>query len=315
MSLIILQQILIMGLYMLIGYLLYKTGKVTNEGSRSLANLLAWIVIPSTILNSFLVEFTAARLLQFAVSLLAGTITVLIALVISALFFRGSQIEQFAAAFSNCGFIGIPLIRATIGEDGVFFLVGLLIAFNVIQWTYGIQLLLGSRKGEDGREIPVPPLTAKRVLLNPIVLAAIIGFFLFVSGLGGRLPRVLTGCVEGIAGINAPLAMIVLGVYLAQSSFLALFTDKRLYLVSGVRLLVIPAFTILAMWLLPVDSSIKMTMIIAGSAPVGVNVAVYSQIFDTDYIYACKTVTQSTLFSILTMPFIILLAELLIHTA
>jgi predicted permease len=103
--------------------------------------------------------------------------------------------------------------------------------------------------------------------------------------------------------------MIVLGIYLARTKISALFTTKRLYLVSTVRLLVIPLVTVLVFMLFPVSTPIRMTMLIAGAAPVGANVAVYSQLYDTDYGYACQTVTQSTLFSIVTMPVIIWVAE------
>ena len=106
--------------------------------------------------------------------------------------------------------------------------------------------------------------------------------------------------------------MVVLGVYLAQSRISDLFTTKRLYLVSAVRLIVIPLATVFALAFLPVSYNMKMTMIIAGAAPVGVNIAVYSQICDADYVYACKTVTQSTLFSVVIMPLIILIAELVV---
>ena len=53
MALIILYQILIMSLYM--------AGKITKEGSRSLANMLAWVVVPCNILGGFLTEFSISR--------------------------------------------------------------------------------------------------------------------------------------------------------------------------------------------------------------------------------------------------------------
>ena len=109
--------------------------------------------------------------------------------------------------------------------------------------------------------------------------------------------------------------MIVLGIYLARTRISSLFTTRHLYLVSAVRLLFIPMVTILIFAFLPVPYMIKMTMIIAGSAPVGANVAVYAQLYDEDYVYACQTVTQSTLFSILTLPAVIWIAEKFITAA
>ena len=315
MALIILNQILIMSLFMLIGYLLFRAGKITEEGSRSMANVLAWVVIPCNILSGFMTEYSAKRLSEMGISLLLGAFTIFFAAFISAILFRGNGIEQFAATFSNAGFIGIPLIRAAIGEEGVFYLTGLLVTFNILQWVRGFHLLReGSWLGRD--ENPADGGRKKNfaaaLLRNPMVIASVVGFLIFVLRLGTRLPSVISGCVDGLMGLNAPLAMIVLGVYLAQSDIPSLFVSKRLYFVSAARLILIPLLTILIMAPLPVDNHIKMTMIIAGSAPVGANVAVYSQLLDTDYVYACRTVTQSTLLSIVIMPLMMYFASVLI---
>ena len=105
--------------------------------------------------------------------------------------FRYRVIERFAAAFSNCGFIGIPLIRASIGDEGVFFLVGLLIPFNVIQWVYGAPMLV--REAQGGEKAPSRGCAdiLKHVIWNPMVIASCIGVLLFVTGLGTRLPSIL----------------------------------------------------------------------------------------------------------------------------
>ena len=116
MALIILQQIVIMSLYMLCGYWLYKTGKITDEGSKSIANLLPWAVIPSTLINSFLIEYSDEKMKLLMISFGMAALTLLVAAVIGFVFFRNSGIECFAATFSNAGFIGIPLVQASIGS-------------------------------------------------------------------------------------------------------------------------------------------------------------------------------------------------------
>ena len=310
MALIILQQILVMSLYMLIGFLLYKTGIITQEGSRSFAGLLAYVVIPSTILNSFMTDFSSERLRLFGISFVLGLFSIMIAVVISALFFRNAYVDRFAATFSNAGFIGIPLVKAAIGDEGLFYLVGVLIWYNLVQWTYGMGLL---RKAGKSPAQAGDGLSLRKLLTNPIVIAAICGFLLFVSGAGTSLPPVLSNCISGVASLNAPMAMIVLGVYLAQSSLIDQFTSKRLYAVTLVRLVVIPAATILVLSFMPVSYNMKMTIAIATSASVGANVAVYSQICGADYVYACRTVTHSTIFSIVLMPLMMLFAGVLIH--
>lgn len=301
-SRIVLQQTLTMSLYMLLGAWLFKKKIIDAEGSRSIAKMLVWIIIPSTIIKSCLVSYSTERLIQLGLSFALGILAVSLAMLVARLIFRKNPVEQFGAAFSNAAFIGIPLIQSSFGQDAVFFVVGLVIFLNLMQWTYGASLL----KGEKIR------LGWKDVVLNPISIGCLIGVLLFVSRLGDRLPAVVSGAVGGVAALNAPMAMIVLGVYLAQADLKDLVLNPRLYLVSLVRLIVIPALTVLLLAWLPLGSTVKLVILIAAAAPVGANVAVYSQIYGQDYAYACETVTQSTVLSIVTLPLILAFAGLLI---
>lgn len=305
-SWIILQQTLRMALYMLLGYLLYK--KIGVEGSRTLANLLLWLIIPSTILNSFCVEYTAERMGSFLISFLLGGLTLAVSLTTAKFLFPRSGVDQFAATFSNAGYIGIPLIQASFGSEAVFYLVGIVLLLNFLQWTYGASII---QKGLQADRKPAA-MMSKDMLLNPITISAIMGVCVFLSGIGDSLPGLIGDCIDGVAAMNAPLAMIVLGVYLAQTDVRSLLTDLQLYRVSAVRLILIPLLVLVMFAPLPVDGQMRMTILIAIAAPVGANVAVYSQIYGADYTYACKTVTHSTIWSILVMPLFIAIARALI---
>ena len=108
--------------------------------------------------------------------------------------------------------------------------------------------------------------------------------------------------------MNAPLAMIALGTFLANGELRDIFTDIRLYKVSAVRLLLIPLMTILMLKLFP-EGEMRMAILIAAAAPIGSNVAVYAEINGCDYSYAAKIVCLSTLLSIVTMPLIVLISS------
>ena len=148
----------------------------------------------------------------------------------------------------------------------MFLLVGFIVLLNLLQWTYGASLLTGERKR----------LTLKELLLNPIMIGSILGLLLFVTGLGTKLPVILSGAISGVAALNSPIAMLVLGIYMAQASLKETFLSPRLYCLSGV----------------------------------GANVAVSAQLYDKDYSYACQTVVVSTLLSIATLPVMTALAGL-----
>ena len=54
----------------------------------------------------------------------------------------------------------------------------------------------------------------------------------------------------------------------------------------------------------------RMALLIAAACPVGANVAVYAQLHDADYAYAVETVVVSVLLSIVTVPLVVGLANL-----
>lgn len=300
-ALIILKQTLTMAIYMAVGYVLFRGKKITVEGSRNMANLLLWVILPAVILNSFCVEPTPEKLRQFLVSFGFTALSMGCAILVARLLFPRSPLDHFAAAFSNAGFMGIPLVRATFGEEAVFFLVSNVAMLNLLQFTYGASLLRKERT-----KMPL-----KEMLLNPVLLSIPVGLLLFVTGLGTRMPGVLRNAVSGLAGLNGPIAMMVLGVYLAQTDFKTTFTSPRLYRLCAVRLVLIPLLTLLLL-LIPGDTAVKLVVLTAAAAPVGSNVAVYAQLYDADYSYACQTVALSTALSVLTLPCVLALAQMVL---
>lgn len=284
-----------MAMYMAMGCLLFRSGKITLEGSKSIASILLWLVIPAVILDSFCTDCTAHKLQQFLISALMGGGALLISILIARFSFPNSPVDNFSAAFSNAGFMGIPLVRACFGDNAVFFLVGFVALLNLLQWTYGASVL-SRRKARMG---------LRQILLNPIFISLITGILLFVTGLGARLPDILRNTVKGVSALNGPVAMIILGVYLGRTEPGTMFANKKLLGMSVLRLLVIPAVTLVAMLPIPVDVTIKLTILTAACAPVGSNVAVYAQLYGQNENYACRSVALTTLLSIVTMPVVL----------
>ena len=213
--------------------------------------------------------------------------------------FRGrSAVRRFGAAFSNAGFIGIPLVQMTLGEEAVFYVASYVAVLNILQWTYGVFIIT-----RDKTQISL-----RKIVTNPIAVSLAAGLLLFF--LPVRLPETVTGIVGTLASMNGPLAMIVLGAYLAQVPSGELFTDKLTYLCAAVRLLLIPVLTLGCLILVPDEyETVRLAVLLAAAAPVGSNVAIFAQIYHKEYTDAVKDVCLSTVFSILTMPLVIGLAN------
>lgn len=293
---IVLRQIVIMFVYMAIGGLLFQKGLITKEGSKSLANLLLYVVLPCVVVKSFCVARTPERTSGLLVSFLAALGILLLAMAVSHLLFKKNPIDDFGAAFSNAGFMGFPLVAAVQGSEAIFYAAGFVALLNALQWTYGQSLI----SGDPGYRSP------KAILKNPLVLSLLLGILIFCFEI--PMPAIASDLLAALAALNAPLAMVILGVYLAQTDPKTLFNDPHLYVVAAVRLVLIPLLTILVLKLLPAEyAAIATTLVIVAAAPIGSNVAVYAQKLGKDYAYAVRGVCLSTLLSVITMPLLMLL--------
>lgn len=293
---IVLRQIVIMFLYMAIGGLLFQKGLITKEGSKSLAHLLLYVVLPCVVVKSFCVARTPERTSGLLVSFLAALGILLLAMAVSHLLFKKNPIDDFGAAFSNAGFMGFPLVAAVQGSEAIFYAAGFVALLNALQWTYGQSLI----SGDPGYRSP------KAILKNPLVLSLLLGILIFCFEI--PVPAIASDLLAALAALNAPLAMVILGVYLAQTDPKTLFNDPHLYVVAAVRLVLIPLLTIRVLKLLPAEyAAIATTLVIVAAAPIGSNVAVYAQKLGKDYAYAVRGVCLSTLLSAITMPLLMLL--------
>ncbi len=296
---LLLRQNLVMLVYMMIGYFLYKKKLVSAGGSADIGRILLYIIMPAAILKSYLADFSRERLEGLFVSFLAALLSLLLSIAAARIAFSKEQgIERFGAAFSNAGFIGIPLVQMTLGEEAVFYVSSYVALLNILQWTYGLVTITGDRS----------LISVKRLRTNPILLSFLAGIALFL--LPVSLPETAENVVGTIAAMNGPLAMIVLGVYLGQVPLRSLFSGRVVYRCALVRLIVIPVLTMALLFVFPEKyHMLKLTILIAASAPVGSNVSIFAQLYGQDYMQSVKEVTLSTLLCIITLPLILGIAD------
>ena len=299
---ILLQQTIIMFALMLLGLLLSRRGMITEQGSRDLSNVLLYAVIPCVILRSYMSEFSTEKLRAMGLSALIAVIAFAASIAVAYLTCgTRHRIENFAVAFGNAGFIGIPLVTAVFGPEAAFYVVSFSTFANLLQWTYGIVIISGKKE----------TMNLRMVFVNPVFISMVIGIALFV--LQPALPTVVTGTIGYIADGNTVLAMIILGYYLSKVQLRGLFADVRLYLFSALRLLVVPAVTILVFLPFPfARGEITLITLIAAATPIASSTAIFAQKFDQDYRRAVSYVCLSTILSVATPPLVMLFAERLL---
>ncbi len=297
---IIIMQLIKMFIFIVIGVCLYKAKLVTEDGSKSIANLLIYAVVPCVILNSLFVDRTPESVKIVLFSLMAGALALAVCFAISALLFRKNPMEHFGSAFANAGFMGLPLVTSVLGAGNVLCVTGFFLLQSVAMWVYNVLIM---RKKDE-------KVNVKSLFTSPITISLIVGFIIFFCGI--RIPNVIRDCVTTLSACNSPVAMVVLGVYIGKTNFKEIFTTGRLYGLAAVRLVLIPLATILVLFLIPGEYiNVRIATLISASAPIAINTAIYSQKAGFEYTYAVKGVCLSTLLAIITLPLVVLAAGLI----
>ena len=296
---ILLRQIAIMALLMAVGILLSRRGFLPPQGTKDLGAILLRIIIPCVIVKSYITTYSRERLLELALSAGLALAAFILAMGIAYLVYgKRRRIENFASAFCNAGFIGIPLAQAVIGDEGVFYMAASVALLNLFQWTYGVYIMTDRKDS----------IRAKTIVKNPVVIAIVVGIALFLSRL--PVPGILTSTLGYIAGMNTPVAMILMGTYMAKLPWRKLL-DKRAYGCVLLRLVVIPAVVLAVFWALPISNqNVALAAYLAAATPVGANICVFAQQYDCDYEFSVVTVCLSTVLSIVTVPLMVSLAQM-----
>ena len=297
-------NVLVMLLLMLIGYYFTKKGVFTDAGVKQMTELALCVSVPCLIINSYQREFdiTMAKNLGFAI-IFAFAIHI-IYIFISILVFKKREdkrdrISKFSVIYSNCGFMALPLVQAIYGETGVFYAVAYVTVFNMIYWTQGVYLYTNDIK----------QLSWKKIILNPGVLGAIIGITLFVLKI--TLPVPIGKTVSFMAAVNTPVPMVVMGAYLVNLNIKEIFKNGSLWAVTLLRLIIFPIITILILKLLNWESIISLPLILASASPVAAVATLFAVRYGLDSKYSTQAVSFTTLLSIITIPFVMMLATLI----
>lgn len=296
-------------LIFVVGVFASKKGIIADGASKSLSKLLSNITSPLMIVCSFCIDFDENTLLRGIEIIVCAVIIHLASSLIAYIIFmpkKGSCKNapyELATIFSNCGFMGFPILAAIYGDLGIVYGAFYNTVFNIWIWTYGIYAL---QRHKSERCFDV-----KKLLFNPGVVATITGFTIFVLKI--KIPTVLFGAMDMIGDTTFPLSMIIIGCIAARTSLAGTFRDLKLYVSCAFKLLVIPLITAVACVIFNVERSVVAPVIIILSAmPVATLTAVFAEIYDADAETSSKLVSISTLLSVITIPTVLYISNLIL---
>ena len=301
-------QVAIMFLLMALGWMAYRLRWIGDDAVKGMTKLLLFIVTPAVIVQAFVRPFDPARLQTIGLVFALDVAVFALVIGLSAVVFSRRLVPdpgrrtalRFGTTYSNCGFLGIPLAQALLGDDGVFYAVAFVVTFHIFVWTHGDGLFGSRRAGARTSRLV-------ELLLNPNLIATAIGLVFFL--LSWRLPELLGQAAGYVAAMNTPLSMIVVGANLAAIGVRSVFRDGFAWVGTLARNLVVPAIFVGLFAFLPLDPVAKMATLVAVSAPVAAFLVMFSILHERDTSFPTRLLTLSTLSAIVTMPAILWLAS------
>ena len=301
---IVANQMVIMFILIMVGYMIRKVKLIDHSGSKALSNVLLLLVNPVLILNSFLtVEYDAAMVRNFLWTILFALITHVLGIIAARIMLPGHEpdtmIERYSAVYSNCGFMGIPIVQSILGAKGVFYITAYVVVFNFLTWTHGLLIITGDTS----------PKQLARGLRSPVMFTMLAGLICYFFRL--KVPANIGTSLTYIAAMNTPLGMFVAGAALAETNPFTALKKWRVYVVAAAKLFVMPLLPMLVMLIFRPADTVYYTVIVAAASPVATTCTMMALRYDRNYHYASQLYVLTTLLSILTIPSVIALAEML----
>ncbi len=313
-SVICIKQIAVMFILVFLGILCGKIGLIDKETNSKLSRFVLEVVNPVLIFMSYQQEFEARLLSGLGIAVLLAFAAHGIMIFLLKLLYRGkdsddADVEKFAAVYSNCAFMGIPLINGLFGAEGVFYLTGYVTVFNILVWTHGV-ISFGGREQKT---------SLKKVISSPAIIGTVLGLVTFlirplISEISfpaavTETVRAFLSAADYVGGMNTPLAMLCAGVTVSTTALGEHIRDRGVYRAAALRLIVCPVvFWAVFRWF-PVPETVFMVVMAAVGCPAAATGTMFAIRYKKRPEKAAVIFAVTTLLSAVTLPLMVMLGS------
>lgn len=308
---------------MFCGVVLMKCRLLKIEDTKAFSRISLYLFMPFIILSAFEVKLTEEVKSGLLLCAVMAALIHLLFICCGALFQKlgkSSAIEQASIIYTNCGNIIIPIVSSVLGPEYVIYTSAYITVYSICVWTHGMSLFENTEVTADGHVVPKknkPPFgeRVKVIVKNPNIIAILFGAVILIFGI--QLPGPIDSAVSDIGNMVAPCGMIVIGMVLGSMPMEKIFENSRIYIVTALRMLVLPAITLLLIKLfrvasfLPDGHNILLVTFLSAIAPTAATVNQIAILFDRDAEYSSYISILTTLVALATMPFFGYLYEMM----
>ena len=306
-SILLMQQIVQLFLMIFMGYLIVKTGLVRDDDSKVLSKIILYLIVPCVIINAFQVDYTTDTVKGLLIAFAASVLTqVVLLIVISAAgkLLHLNEVEVASVYYSNSGNLIVPIVTFILGQEWVLYGCVFMSVQLVFLWTHCKKII--SREASYDW---------KKILLNINMISIFIGVVLFFTKI--FLPEIIGNTLASVGTMIGPASMIVTGILFAGMNLKQIFANKRVYFITFLRLIAVPLIALVLIKLSNLASfsadgnKIMLIVFLAIITPSASTVTQMCQVYGNDSKYASAINVMTTLLSIITMPVMVMLFQMI----
>lgn len=307
-SILLMQQIVQLFLMIFMGYLIVKTGLVRDDDSKVLSKIILYLIVPCVIINAFQVDYTTDTVKGLLIAFAASVMTQVILLVVISVagkLLHLNEVEVASVYYSNSGNLIVPIVTFILGQEWVLYGCVFMSVQLVFLWTHCKKII--SREASYDW---------KKIILNINMISIFIGVVLFFTKI--RLPEIIGNTLDSVGTMIGPASMIVTGMLFAGMNLKQIFANKRVYFITFLRLIAVPLIALVLIKLSNLASfsadgnKIMLIVFLAIITPSASTVTQMCQVYGNDSRYASAINVMTTLLSIITMPVMVMLFQMII---
>ena len=290
----VITNVAILLLFAFIGWVLCKTKILKSENAKVLSLLEIWIFLPCKMFKSFSANFTTEYISEkynlLIISAVILTVIFIAVMFITPIFIKDEnerRICRYSLTVANYGYVGYALAENLYGDTVLIDMMVFVIPISLFVYTEGYRTLTGAEK-----------FSFKRIL-NPVLIAIIPGMIFGLLEI--PLPDVLTSAISSASACMSPISMILAGMLISSFNLKELITDIRVYIISALRLIVIP-FIICFFLSRFFSTQTVLVAMLSYAMPCGLNTILFQNLAEKKCKIGISLPFISTIFSIISIP-------------
>ncbi len=295
-----LNPMITMFLFVFIGFAVSKCNVTPENTGIVLSKVENYIFMPAQVFVTFMtyctVESLTANYRFTLFSILCIIISLLMGYPLSYLLDRDGKnrgIYRYALVFANYGYLGNSVVPQILGQQYLYPYLLFTLPINMMAYLWGIGQMMPAGAAKTN--------PFKR-LLNPVIIALFAGAIVGLTGAGKLLPAFVVGTLNDLSACMGPVAMILTGFIIGGYDWQELLQDRKVYIMTFLRLTVLPAILLAVAYLLGADHAVLTMILIAFGAALGMNTVIFTAAYGGDTKPGASMAMVSHVGAVITVP-------------